>query len=326
MDDEYPQRPGTRARPSCARRRLVAAVSASSVELRIEVVPRWPFRLPAHGGRDGVLRRRGTVLERLLHIDERPAIVRVAQTDERCVLFGAWAHDRADAHAAIARMRFALGVDDDLREFHERFRDDPLIGASVRRTPWLRIARRPVAFEAFAWAVCEQLIDSPRAAAIERRIVFGLGSRDAASGLRDVPAPAAMAGCAPARLESYDLAAKRAIALVRAAREIAAGRIDLEGPDHERAWRRLLAVPEIGRWTVEMLAAHGQGRYDVLPAGDLGFLKLVGRWRSGGDPTARAEEADVRALFERYGRWRGLAGHHALRAPPPAPRLLDAAA
>ena len=25
-------------------------------------------------------------------------------------------------------MRFALGVDDDLRPFHERFRDDPLIG------------------------------------------------------------------------------------------------------------------------------------------------------------------------------------------------------
>ena len=217
-------------------------------------------------------------------------------------------------------MRFALAVDDDLREFHDRFRDDPLIGPSVRRTPWLRIGRRPARSRRFAWAVCEQLIDSPRAAAIQRRIVFGLGPRCATSGLRDVPPAAVLAGCAPALLESFDLAAKRALALVRAAREIAAGRIDLDGPDHERAWRRLLAVPEIGRWTVEMLAAHGQGRYDVLPAGDLGYLKLVGRWRSGGDPAARAEEADVRALFERYGRWRGLAAQHALRAPPPAPR------
>jgi 3-methyladenine DNA glycosylase/8-oxoguanine DNA glycosylase len=75
-----------------------------------------------------------------------------------------------------------------------------------------------------------------------------------------------------------------------------------------------------------MLAALGEGRYDVLPAGDLNDLKLVGRWRSGGDPAARADEADVRALFERYGCWRGLAAKHALRVPAPAPRTLDAAA
>jgi len=242
------------------------------------------------------------------------------------VLFGAWATGSADAEHAIGRMRFALAVDDDLRDFYERFRDDPLIGASVRRTPWLRIARRPVAFEAFAWAVCEQLIDFPRAAAIQRRIVFGLGPRCAHSGLRDVPSAATLAACAPARLESFDLAGRRARALVRVARDVAAGRIDLDGPDHEHAWRRLLAVPTIGRWTVEMLAAHGQGRYDTLPAGDLSYLKLVGRWRCGGDPAARAKEGDVRALFERFGAWRGLAAAHAMRSPAPSARVMAMAA
>jgi 3-methyladenine DNA glycosylase/8-oxoguanine DNA glycosylase len=293
-------------------------------ELRIEVVPRWPFRLPPHGGRDGVLRRRGAVLERLVHRDRRPAIVRVAQTGERRVLFGARAGDRADAEAAIARMRFALGVDDDLRPFWERYRDDPLVGPSLRRRPWLRVTRRPVAFEALAWAICEQLIQTSEAHRIETRIVRALGPRCPRTGLRDVPAPAALAGCSPARLESFELAGRRAIALVRVAREIAAGRIDLDGPDHENAWRRLLAIPHVGRWTVEMLALHGQGRYDVIPAGDLGFLKLLGRARSGGDPAARAEEADVRALFARYGEWRGLAGMHAMRAPAAA--LVAAAA
>jgi 3-methyladenine DNA glycosylase/8-oxoguanine DNA glycosylase len=293
-------------------------------ELRIEVVPRWPFRLPPHGGRDGVLRRRGAVLERLVHLDGRPAIVRVAQTGERCVLFGARAGDRADAEAAIARMRFALGVDDDLRPFWERYRDDPLVGPSLRRLPWLRVTRRPVAFEALAWAICEQLIQTSQANRIEARIVRALGPRCPQTGLRDVPAPAALAACSPARLESFELAGRRAIALVRVAREIATGRIDLDGPDHEHAWRRLLAIPHIGRWTVEMLALHGQGRYDVIPAGDLGFLKLLGRARSGGDPAARADEADVRALFARYGEWRGLAGMHAMRAPAAA--LVAAAA
>jgi 3-methyladenine DNA glycosylase/8-oxoguanine DNA glycosylase len=292
-------------------------------ELRLEVVPRWAFRLPAGGGGDGVMRRRGGVLERLLHVDGRAAVVRVAQTAERCVLFGAWAHDRADAEAAIARMRFALGVDDDLRPFWELHRDDPLVGPSLRRRPWLRAARRPVAFEALAWAICEQLIQTTQAHAIERRIVRALGAHCERTGLRDVPPAARLAGCSPARLESFELAGRRSIALVRVAREVAAGRIDLEALDHEPGWRRLLAIPTVGRWTVEILALHGQGRYDVIPAGDLGFLKLLGHARSGGDPAARADEADVRALFARFGEWRGLAGLHALRAPPAA--LVDAA-
>jgi 3-methyladenine DNA glycosylase/8-oxoguanine DNA glycosylase len=287
------------------------------VALRVEVVPPWPFRLPRHGGRDGVLRCRGGVLERLLHRAGRPAIVRVAQTGERRVLFGGWARDRDDAEAAIARMRFALGVDDDLRPFWERYRDDPLIGPSLRRTPWLRIARRPVAFEALAWAICEQLIESRRAGAIEARIVRAVGPRCRETGLRDVPPATALAACAPARLEACGLAGRRAIALARVAREVSAGRVDLDGPDHERAWRRLLEIPTIGRWTVEILAQQGQGRYDVVPAGDLSYLKLLGSWRSGGDPAARAEEDDVRALFARFGRWRALAAAHALRAPPP---------
>lgn len=285
-------------------------------ELRLDVAPRWPFRLPLHGGRDGVLRRRGGVLERLLHVEGRPAVVRIAQPSERCVLFGAWARDRGDAEAAISRMRFALGVDDDLRPFWERYRDDPLVGPSLRRRPWLRITRRPMAFEALAWAICEQLIQVSQANLIEARIVRGLGPRCEQTGLRDVPAPATLAACSPARLESFELAGRRAIALVRAAREVAAGRVALDGPDHEAGWRRLLAIPAIGRWTVEMLALHGQGRYDVIPAGDLGFLKLLGHAHSHGDPAARAEEAEVRALFARFGEWRGLAGAHALGSPP----------
>ncbi|HWC27968.1 MAG TPA: hypothetical protein VG474_15365 [Solirubrobacteraceae bacterium] len=291
------------------------------LEVRIEVVPRWPFRLPAHGGADGVMRRRGGVLERLLHLAGRPVVVRVAQPGERRVLFGARAQDRADAEAAIARMRFALGVDDDLRPFWERYRDDPLVGPSLRRRPWLRVQRRPVAFEALAWAICEQLIQTSQAAGIQARIVRALGPRCEQTGLRDVPSAAALAACAPARLEGFELGGRRAIALVRAAREVARGRIDLDGPDHERGWRRLLAIPTIGRWTVEMLALHGQGRYDVIPAGDLNFLKLLGRARSGGDPAARADEAAVRALFHRFGEWRGLAGAHVMRgAPLPALR------
>jgi 3-methyladenine DNA glycosylase/8-oxoguanine DNA glycosylase len=281
-------------------------------EVRQTVRPRWPFRLPG-GAPDGVLRRRGGVLERLVHVDGAPAVVRVAQVARDEVLFGARADERAVAVEAIGRMRFALGVDDELRAFHERFRRDPLIGPSVRRRPWLRIIRRPDPFEALAWAITEQLIDFPRAVAIQRRIVFRLGRRCPTTGLRDLPPADRLAGTAPALLQSLDLSAGRALALRRAAREVAAGRADLRAADHERGWRRLRAIPGIGRWTIEMLALHGQGRYDQVPAGDLNLIKLVG-WLTTGSPHARATEDEVRALFAPYEGWGGLAAAHALRA------------
>ena len=88
--------------------------------------------------------------------------------------------------------------------------------------------------------------------------------------------------------------------------------MELHGAEpHERGWRRLRAIPGIGAWTVEMLALHGQGRYDQVPAGDLGLLKLVGRLLSGGDPRAHAGEEQVRELFAPYGEWAGLAAVHA---------------
>ena len=95
-------------------------------------------------------------------------------------------------------------------------------------------------------------------------------------------------------------------ALVRAAREVARGRVDLRAADHERGWRAAAGDPRASaRWTVECLALHGQGRYDQLPAGDLAYRKLVGRLRAGGDPRARAEEDEVREFFAPYGEWAG---------------------
>ena len=131
--------------------------------------------------------------------------------------------------------------------------------------------------------------------------------------MRDAPTAEAIAAQAPALLASLDLSQGRAIALVRAAREVASGRIDLHDPDHERGWRRLRQIRGIGSWTVQKLALSGQGRYDQLPAGDLAYLKLVGRLRTA-DPRARATEDEVEAFFAPYQPWSGLAGAHALRA------------
>jgi len=268
---------------------------------------------------DGLAPVRGGVLQRLVHDAEQPVHVRVAQLSSGNVLIGAQADDPAAAGRAIERMRRALWLDLDLAPFHKQFSRDPLIGASVRSNPTLRPAGRPHAFEAFAWAVTEQLIEYERAVAIQRRIVAALGRYDPVSRLRDSPAAAVLGGggASAARLESFDLSASRAITLIKASREIAAGRIDVDTLDpvaQEEGWRRLRRIRGIGTWTVEMMALTAQGRVDQIPAGDLGFIKFVGRALSGGDPYARASEDQVREFFAPYGAWQGLAGVYALRS------------
>ena len=286
------------------------------------------MRLSHASGPDGVLQVRRGVIHRLLHHGpgEQPVIVRVAQTARERVLLGAQATDPAAAAWGIERMRFALGVDDDLRPFHDRFRDDPLIGHAVRADPTVRLRRRPEPFEALAWAITEQLIQYVRAAAIQRQIVWRLGRRCLRSGLRDLPSPATVAAQAPALLTSLDLAPKRALALRRVAEEVASGRVDLHAEDPAPGWHRLRRIPEVGTWTLSLLALLGQGRYDALPAGDLAYVKLVGRLQSGGDPRVRASEDEVRAFFAPYGEWAALAAAYALRATAPELRAVAAAA
>jgi DNA-3-methyladenine glycosylase II len=270
-----------------------------NVLVREVVRPRWaPFRL-GPGSLDGLTRRHGNGLKRLLHINGEPVAVAVSGP-----VFAARAHSEAAARAGIARMRFAVGIDDDLTEFHARFRDDPLIGRAVRMRPWLRVRRNPDPWETLAWAITEQLITLERATEIQKQLIYRFGPRVA--GLRDSPSAATIAARSPAELEACGLAAKRAVAMRRAACEVAAGRVTFDGD-----FRRLLAIPEIGTWTVEMLALHGLGRLDVIPAGDLGYLKLIGRM-STGNPRAIADEAEVRGFFARYAPWAGLAAQYVM--------------
>ena len=87
------------------------------------------------------------------------------------------------------------------------------------------------------------------------------------------------------------------------------GRADLS--QHEPAWRRLRAIPNIGDWTLEMLAVEGQGRDDKLPALDVAYLKFVGLAARLG---RRATEHEVREFFEPYGEYAALAGCYALQS------------
>ena len=284
------------------------AAPSSARVVEVDARPPGPYRLPP-AGRDGILRRRGGALVRVLHRDDEAVLV-AAWATSSSVRVRAEAATRDAAAWGVERMRFAIGVDHDVRPFQRAFRHDPLVGPVIRRKPWLRPMRRPEPFEALAWAITEQLIDSDRAVRIQRALVRRFGRRSECGTLRDVPAPAELARRCQPELQSCDLSAGRSLALIRASREVAAGRVDLA--QHEVAWNRLQTIREIGPWTLEKLAFHGQGRDDQLPAGDLAYVKLVGRLAGLG---RRAEVPEVREFFAPYAPYAALAGIYVLSAP-----------
>jgi DNA-3-methyladenine glycosylase II len=292
------------------------------VIVEAEVRPPSPYRFP-RGTADRTLRVRGGLATRLLHVGGSPVLVYAWQPARDRVRFRAEAIEpervsrpriamrpcqgpagREQLEEAIVAMRRALWVDVDLSDFHRRFRRDPLIGPLIHRMPGFRPQGRPWAWEALAAAVVGQLIEAKRAALIERRIAgrWGPCLGEGRNALRDVPGPTAIAGRAPAELESMDLAGKRAVALRLLAREVVAGRCRIDGQATDQ---RLLAMPQIGPWTVQCLGLFGRNELDSLPAGDLGYIKLVGRLRGEG---RRATIPEVEEFYAPYEPYRGLVG------------------
>jgi DNA-3-methyladenine glycosylase II len=290
--------------------------------VEVEVRPPSPYRLP-RGSSDRTLRVWGAVATRFLHVDGSPVLVRAWQPARDRVRFRADAIDpervtrpriaavpaggtarRQHLEQAVERMRCALWVDADLTDFYRRFRRDRLVGPLIRRMPAFRPKGRPWPWEALAAAIVGQLIEAERAALIERRIAGRWGARlgEGLGALRDVPGPEAIAGRAPAELESMELVGKRAAALRLVAREVAFGRCRIESPEGDK---QLLARPQIGPWTIQCLGLYGRNELDSLPAGDLAYVKLVGRLSGLG---RRATVPEVEEFYAPYEPYRGLVG------------------
>lgn len=320
---------------------------AGLAHARAVVDPVAPYRLP-WAAPDGVMRRRGGVLERIYCEQGETALLRAAQPSRGgAVVMGAWAPSEALAAEALERWRRSLLVDVDHRPFLEANWNDPLLGPLVRRRPWLRPSVTLRAREALVNGITEQLIEYVEALKIQRGLVRLAGVQCERTGLRDSPAPQALLDLAPAQVERLGLAPTR-VRIIRDVCRLLVRGLDLDTQDEARReadWRRLRAMPGLGAWTLSVMALRGQGYVDASPSGDLGLLKSVGAlihegvvtdlappvrgsvWETvvkdreatpqGRDRLGRlplATEQQVHELVSRYAPWRGYAAWHLFSA------------
>ena len=181
----------------------------------------------------------------------------------------------------------------------ETFRPDhPVLEAATRRLVGLRVPRTGRLFEALVAAILHQKVSGRDAGASWAMLVRGHG--EPAPGprpqMRVPPAPSVWlgvppwdwrrAGVEPSAVRTIRLVAARAAALERAA-----------GRSTEEAYRSLMSMPGVGRWTAAEVGHRALGDADALPVGDYHLATLTG-WALAG--TRGLDEAEVEEFYERW--------------------------
>lgn len=213
------------------------------------------------------------------------------RTDGRVVV-------RAETDEGLERARFMLALHDDTSAFHRRFERDPLLGATARALVGYRPLRLATVAHATLRAMCGQLIESRRAAAIEYSILRELG---VAVATRD-----GLSRLSPADLRRHGLATSRGSTLIRLVRSLDLER--LREHDTGVVLQRLGRERGIGPWSVGVIALEGLGRYDHGLVGDLGLVKLLASLRGHESRGQRVEAGETVELLAPYDEWQGLAG------------------
>src|SRR3954464_9658975 len=133
----------------------VAASMPRQHMAQLVVHPPWPSEPPRSAGPGGLLEIDGHVVRRAMRIDGELLLGEAAWRGDAV-------HLRGDERA-IERLRFVLALDADPEPFPRAPPNDPILGRIIKARPRLRVIRKPEPFEALAWAVIEQLIDTQAA-------------------------------------------------------------------------------------------------------------------------------------------------------------------
>jgi DNA-3-methyladenine glycosylase II len=267
------------------------------IEASLRACGPYSLRLSTRLGSDATRRVRNGVFRSAFEIDGLLQVAEGRQRPDGSLLV------RAPTAAAVDRMRFMLGIDDDHSEFLARFSGDPLLGRSVAVLRGFRPLRCATVTQALLRALCGQLISAQRARAIERRIVRA--TTPVCEGLHAAPTPETLGRLSPAELRSLGLGARGASTLVRLCRSMRLERLREVSTD--AAADRLVRESRIGPWSVGVVCIQGLGRYERGLVGDLGLVKLLSRLRG-----RRVESWETAELLAPYGEWAGLASMYML--------------
>lgn len=232
--------------------------------------------------------------------------VRVVQRGDRLLVETGHPVSTAEADELIRRIRWCLRLDEDLSEFTRLCADDPALCEAVAPSGG-RLLRCPTLWEDIVKTILTTNTTWAQTKTMAHRLVSVLGSpRPEDPSARAFPSPGSVARNEEALVTQVRLGYRNA-SVLRIARDIAEGRLDPEEWKQSKLAtpelrKQLLSLPGVGPYAAATLLMI-LGRYDEL-AIDTALRSHVRRKYFSGEP---APEAQMRAVYERWGRWRYLA-------------------
>lgn len=202
----------------------------------------------------------------------------------------------------VDQARRLLDLDAPIHAIDAQFRSDPILAASVRRQPGMRVPGVWDSFELAVRAILGQQVTVAAATTLADRLVEAHGTTVITPDgkvHRVWPDAEQLAGVDPATI---GVPAARAASVLTLSRAVADGELVLDDRrSADEIVARLRSLPGIGPWTASYIAMRALGDRDAHPSGDVALrAALEGR---GGRPSS----AEVDRAFEVWRPWRAYA-------------------
>ncbi|HUW22229.1 MAG TPA: DNA-3-methyladenine glycosylase [Candidatus Bathyarchaeia archaeon] len=210
------------------------------------------------------------------------------------------------------KVKWLVGADEDVLKFYWLASGKKNFKRLIDELYGLRAPKTATVFEALIIAITEQQIALPVAIALRKRLVekYGNSIKTNHKDYFAFPTPEQLAKAQSEEVRQLKFSSRKADYLINVSRKVAAGEIDLEAMKNwpvEKVLDVLTRIKGIGPWTVEYMMCRGMGRYDALPAGDMGLRAAVTKYLG---KKERVSEKEVRKLLKPFGKYQGKAAFY----------------
>lgn len=244
---------------------------------------------------------------RAFQTSQGPVLLETRQVGEARLRVQALAGADADLTELAARVRWVLALESPLDCFWAWASGAPHVLRAPLEPIWgLPLPRSDTLFEALVFTIIEQQISWVGAQRAQRILCELAGASIEYDGMTYwcAPGPEALAGLTTTDLKPLKITDRRSGLLIRLAREVAEGRLDLHAlhaMDEPARLAWLLAVKGIGPWTALMMHMRAFGPASAAPSNDVALKAAVRRYW----PEHADAPDPVAAAFSPYGAYAG---------------------
>ena len=223
--------------------------------------------------------------------------------------------DKSDYLRIRNLSRQILGLDSDHNDFYTAARRDERLWRHIEPLLGLPLFCTETVFEALVTLIIEQHISWKNALRSQQTLmqILDCGVMAAELTIYDFPTPQQLAALEPENLKPLKITNGRIDLILRIARDVLAGDLDLESLrelDTSDTYAKLMSIKGIGHWTAANVLGRAFGKYPYVSHNDVALQSAVNYYfyQDTGDKSAQK----VIDTLERFGDYAGLVGHFVL--------------